>query len=168
MPESDGPIWSKPGSRVSWFQVVLHCLVTNHRECFAVLDDVDRCKAISCLSRIPCAAGGTLIPSQGKGCSIMEAHCSVCEGTQLLDKKIILDARSQGISDEALLIFDKLVQSASFLDSRRPRVLAMFALRRFAVHEDTPSFLDLQVSLLGQWCMRSLKSSVRELRIAAG
>jgi serine/threonine-protein kinase ATR len=46
--------------------------------------------------------------------------------------------------------------------------MVMFALRRFALHFPNADLLDLEVSNLGQWCLKSLRSSVRELRIAAG
>jgi serine/threonine-protein kinase ATR len=74
----------------------------------------------------------------------------------------------QDISQDAILTFSNLVKSAAFLDSRRPRVLAMLALRRFALHYDDSELLDLEVSYLGQWCLSSLSSSIRELRVAAG
>lgn len=46
--------------------------------------------------------------------------------------------------------------------------MAMFALRRFTVHFDDPVFFDLEKSPLGQWCLQSLRSSIRELRVASG
>ena len=47
-------------------------------------------------------------------------------------------------------------------------VTAMIALRRFAKHCRDVEFLDLEVSVPAQWCLKSLQSSMRELRIAAG
>ena len=44
----------------------------------------------------------------------------------------------------------------------------MIALRRLIWHSDDPELWDLERSLLGQWCLQSLQSSLRELRIAAG
>ena len=44
----------------------------------------------------------------------------------------------------------------------------MISLRRFALHCDDPEFLNLESSVAGQWCLQSLHSSIRELRIAAG
>ena len=43
----------------------------------------------------------------------------------------------------------------------------MIALRRLAKHSHDPRFLDFEASVTGQWCLDSLKSSIRELRIAA-
>jgi serine/threonine-protein kinase ATR len=74
----------------------------------------------------------------------------------------------QEISNEAILIFSNLIKSTAFGASRRPRVLAMLMLKKFALHYDNPELFDLEMSPLGQWCLGSLKSSIRELRIAAG
>lgn len=65
-------------------------------------------------------------------------------------------------------MFVKLINSKSFLESRRPRVIAMIALRRLVVHSRDAEMLDLEKSALGQWCLQALQSSLRELRIAAG
>lgn len=44
----------------------------------------------------------------------------------------------------------------------------MVALRRVSAHSNEPSLIDLETSAAGQWCLQSLNSSLRELRIAAG
>ena len=44
----------------------------------------------------------------------------------------------------------------------------MLALRRIAHHSSDQRFLDLRLPGPGQWCLQSLSSSLRELRIAAG
>lgn len=65
-------------------------------------------------------------------------------------------------------IFLNLTQFGPFIDSKRPRIAAMIALRRLALHCSDAELLDLEKSSLGQWCLQSLNSSVRELRIASG
>lgn len=65
-------------------------------------------------------------------------------------------------------LFSNLILSESFLQSRRPRISAMLALRRIAHHSSDQRFLDLRLPGPGQWCLQSLSSSLRELRIAAG
>ena len=44
----------------------------------------------------------------------------------------------------------------------------MIGLRRLLNHSDQPDFLDLEASGAGRWCLQSLNSSVRELRMSAG
>lgn len=65
-------------------------------------------------------------------------------------------------------MFARLISLDSFRESRRPRVVAMIALRRVVLHSQNLEVLDLEKSVLGQWCLQALQSSLRELRIAAG
>jgi serine/threonine-protein kinase ATR len=54
------------------------------------------------------------------------------------------------------------------MESKQLRITAMVALRRVISHAEDSHFLDLETSAPGQWCLQSLNSSLRELRIAAG
>ncbi len=65
-------------------------------------------------------------------------------------------------------MFSNIIKLPSFLESRRLRVVAMVALRRIVRHSQSEDFWDLEKSGPGQWCIQSLHSSIRELRIAAG
>jgi hypothetical protein len=47
-------------------------------------------------------------------------------------------------------------------------VLGMIALKRLTVHFIDLDFWDLRVSVLGQWSLSSLHSSIREIRILGG
>lgn len=98
----------------------------------------------------------------------LSEKCTVCDGgspSQLSDEQ-------QGISDSNKRIvwdsFQQVTRQNSFMESKRPRIAAMIALRRLALHCNSEQFLDLEQSSLGQWCIQSLNSSLRELRIAAG
>ena len=68
----------------------------------------------------------------------------------------------------ALKLFIEIIKFPAFLGSMRPRITAMIILRRMARHWRNAELLDLEKSEAGQWCLQSLRSSVRELRIAAG
>lgn len=99
---------------------------------------------------------------------ITDSKCLLCEGTPNADPVERDEVRCGELSHDAILIFGNLIKSPAFGAAKRPRVLAMLMLKKFALHYDNPVFLDLEKSPLGQWCLGSLKSSVRELRIAAG
>lgn len=122
---------------------------------------------ISYLSLIPCAISGTLVLESAEDSNLLKGVCSMCEATSDKGNVIALGDEAASLMNEAITVFEKLTQSPHFIELRRTRILAMFALRRFAHHVDTPTFLDLNTSLLGRWCVRSLTSSLRELRIAA-
>ena len=101
---------------------------------------------------------------------IVESKCFVCDGVQLNESVGIPfeEASSSEIAKESMRVFISLLKSKAFAESRRPRVLGMFTLKRFAAHFQDPELLDLEASPLAQWCLTSLKSSIRELRLAAG
>ncbi|PBP17844.1 phosphatidylinositol 3 [Diplocarpon rosae] len=137
--------------------------------CFEALGEPDRCKAFELLGRLPCAISGTLTLTRENN-NITHAKCLICDGAGLstpVDMPHDAEAR-QNITNEVILTLTNLVQSHAFLGSRRPRIVAMYALRRFATHFDSQDFINLEISSLGQWCFLSLKSSIRELRLAAG
>jgi len=138
------------------------------RSCFEALNETERCEAIQKLANIPCAAHGSLVAIPSENGALKQLECFLCEGWKPPDSFHLDEERCRKISIEAIETFSKVVKSAAFLDSRRPRVLAMIALRRFTVHFKNLSFLDFEQSVLGQWCLQSLRSSIRELRIAAG
>jgi serine/threonine-protein kinase ATR len=69
---------------------------------------------------------------------------------------------------DALATFMKLLSHEPFLNSQRLRVSAMVSVRRLIVHIDNHGVYALESSDIGQWCLQSLTSSIRELRIAAG
>ena len=52
--------------------------------------------------------------------------------------------------------------------SRRTRVAAMAASIRILAHSNNKSHLNLPESVIGQCCLQALRSSSRDLRIAAG
>lgn len=142
------------------------------RECFTSLGEAERCKAFEILGMVACGASGYLLINP-TNLDIKHATCALCEGIPLPDyvrqngnwkEKVYQDALADGVA-----ILSRLVNCPPFAEARRPRILAMLALRRFALHYDEPSFLDLKASSLGQWCVSSLhQSTTRELRIAAG
>ncbi|KAM3088202.1 serine/threonine-protein kinase M1, variant 2 [Clarireedia jacksonii] len=136
--------------------------------CFASLDESGPSQAIKYLSMIPCAAYGSLVVTQDTAGNITHSRCFLCEKLPPPEATTVHDVRCQSTSQEAISILTTLVKSPVFHDSKRSRVLAMVALRTFATHFTDKEFLDLEVSSLGQWCLQSLQSSVRELRIAAG
>jgi serine/threonine-protein kinase ATR len=136
------------------------------RDCFSQLNDADRCTAFEYLGMIPCAAIGSLTVTRDNEGKISTSRCFLCDGTKPPSSTKLDTAKCQTVCADALATFIKVIKSPAF--AGRPRVLAMLALKRFTTHFQTPDFMDLMSSPLGQWCVASLNSSARELRIAAG
>lgn len=131
------------------------------------MKDSDRCNAIELLGRIPCEASGYLKTLSQQG-GTRVSKCLLCEGKLLPMTGARSEEHWEDTIRNAILTLGKIIKSRAFIDSRRPRVLTMLILRRFALHVNNSELLDLEISALGQWCLSSLKSSMRELRVAAG
>jgi len=118
------------------------------------------------LGMMPCAAAGSLTVTRDHEGNIIRSRCTQCDENSIPESKPLESLGS--VENDAILILSNLVKSPGFLGSRRPRVLAMTVIQKFVAHFDSPAFISLEASTLGQWCLQSLQSSVRELRIAAG
>jgi serine/threonine-protein kinase ATR len=137
-------------------------------DAFNRLEDDERCLLIELLCRVCCAADDTLTITPSSDSVAPRTYCLLCDGdgqerfagTKCLDKSS---------KDAACAMFANIVKIPAFLESRRPRVVAMISLRRILQHSPDGQFWDLQrAGGLGQWCTQSLQSSIRELRLAAG
>ncbi|KAL2269062.1 hypothetical protein VTJ83DRAFT_3908 [Remersonia thermophila] len=133
-------------------------------ERFPHMTEQERCLLIDLISRIVCTSDHTLKLEPRSSTS--QFRCSVCSDAKpngLPSQPCNEENKSRGIS-----MFGSIIKLPSFLESRRTRVVAMMALRRIARHSTAQELWDLEKSGPGQWCLQSLQSSVRELRIAAG
>lgn len=119
---------------------------------------------------IPCAANDSLEVKITDDGSIEYSTCFMCEGSQPPGSFTLDTNRCDSIRQDAIMVLEKVVTSHAFQTCRKPRVLAMIALKRFTVHFRSSEFLSLDPdpSELGKWCLSALTSSTRELRIAAG
>jgi serine/threonine-protein kinase ATR len=117
---------------------------------------------------IPCAANKSLTVTRDNAGTINGSKCFLCDGIPQIEATTIDPKRCQTVCSDAVLTFTKLIKLSAFTESRKPRVLAMLALKKYTAHFKHAEFMDLSGSPLGQWCVASLKSSSRELRIASG
>ncbi|KAB5547104.1 protein kinase rad3, partial [Coniochaeta sp. 2T2.1] len=137
-------------------------------DAFTQVNDDDRCLLIELLCRVCCAADNTLIITRSVDAGSPRTFCSHCEdGGQ--ESSHLPDCLDKSSKTTACAMFASIVRIPAFLESRRPRVVAMISLRRILQHSPDSQFWDLQrTGGLGQWCTQSLQSSIRELRLAAG
>ena len=66
------------------------------------------------------------------------------------------------------MIMGDLLHFPQAMKRRRTRVAAMLALKRMLSHCENVTHLDLVTSEFGQWCLQALRSSMRDMRVAAG
>ncbi|KAI9820333.1 MAG: serine/threonine-protein kinase M1 [Pycnora praestabilis] len=136
--------------------------------CYTKLSEQDQCKALDCAGLLFCAGFGTLTYQRDISGRIPSRHCSFCDSHADLKQPRPLAIWDESQSEEVLLTLTKLFKTPVFQESKRPRVRAMLTIRRIANHIVDKSHLDLAHSVIGQWCLQSQRSSLRELRIAAG
>lgn len=118
------------------------------------------------LSQISCVADGGNETINDTKAAVTEIACSICEHNAPPVRSNLHGAIVHKSRIEAL--FTKLIRLPALAESRRPRVAAMLAIRRVILHCEDTELLNLETSGIGQWCLQSLNSSLRELRIAAG
>ncbi|KAF5567630.1 UVSB PI-3 kinase [Fusarium napiforme] len=129
--------------------------------------DISRqCLMLDLLSRISCAADGGNETMNDAKAAVTETACSICEHNAPPARSNLHGAIVHKSRIEAL--FTKLIRLPALAESRRPRVATMLAIRRVILHCEDTELLNLETSGIGQWCLQSLNSSVRELRVAAG
>jgi serine/threonine-protein kinase ATR len=119
------------------------------------------------MGTLPCAASGCigLDAPQGK-----TNVCSICDSYNGQAPGITVTTWDQNIPDDYKGIIgamSSLLRSAELRRSKKARVLAANAIRRMINHTSDREILLVGSGDFGPWLMRSLQSSVRELRIAS-
>ncbi|EON65245.1 hypothetical protein W97_04482 [Coniosporium apollinis CBS 100218] len=132
----------------------------------------EQCKALTIIGYLPCGGSGSLQRTHSSIGTVAEKNCTVCDclpGAPVDRPALTWDGGSN-VRDwnEIMLLLSEIMKSTDFQRSKKPRILATIAIRRIINHTSNPEMLDLANSQLGQWCLRSFHSSLRELRIAAG
>lgn len=91
--------------------------------------------------------------------------CPMCD----TDLPKVRDAwLSETDSNGLLKVLAALGKLPHIQKSGRPRVVAMLAFRRVLNHCSDMTHMDVSTSTLGQYCLHALRSSSRDVRIAAG
>ncbi|KAK0737526.1 hypothetical protein B0T21DRAFT_450641 [Apiosordaria backusii] len=129
------------------------------------LNEDEQCRLIELISRMFCAADNTLTVHKHSTPQTVDFQCLYCSGTNNMPP---IPAHDTDIKNLGLSFLGKIIPLPEFVESKRPRVFAMITLRRIARHVPSGEFWDNGKSIPGKWCLQSLSSSVRELRIAAG
>jgi serine/threonine-protein kinase ATR len=92
--------------------------------------------------------------------------CGSCEGWEHQTKaqRSLMDSE---LADQIYETFAKLLASTKDTKAPRPRIAALLALRRLLAHSGNTKHFDTKTQPLGQWCITSLRSSVRDVRLAS-
>ncbi|MCJ1394432.1 serine/threonine-protein kinase M1 [Xylographa bjoerkii] len=126
--------------------------------CFPTLSENDQCQLFTAIGETPCKIAQTWTLAQGQ--------CSVCDTEDWRSR--LTGSADQRICTTLLSTTTNLLKLLHGQGTPRPRVAAMASFRRLLAHSEDPNYLDLRISPIGQWCLQALRSSLRDLRIAAG
>ncbi|KAF2813925.1 protein kinase rad3 [Mytilinidion resinicola] len=126
----------------------------------------------NCLANIACAGAHSLEATKSNSGHLDCFSCRVCDDTSsegLTNPRPYWNGGNHGDDwKEVISTLAALIETPEFLRSTKPRILMALTIRRVFNHISDGEYLDLDLSSLGQWCLRSLRSTLRELRIVAG
>ncbi|KAE8374326.1 protein kinase [Aspergillus bertholletiae] len=129
-------------------------------DAFARLDEQRKCDLLSTLGKIPCAMAGEV--EQLSGIASNDALiCHVCDS----ENGVRSSKECPNIEELCKIlayIIPRLTRTTSL------RIAAMVTLRRTLLHTSDSTYSQLASSVFGEFCLHSLRSSVRELRIITG
>ncbi|KAK8173648.1 hypothetical protein IWX90DRAFT_148777 [Phyllosticta citrichinensis] len=156
------------GEEVSYELKGLRDTVMGH---FESSSDQSKSRWLCHFMRLPCVAVGTFKARISSSGEFLNMSCSWCDSIDLksdAEQPFWNASDRSSSSKEALGILRSIIEMPGFQSSKTPRVWAAAAIRSLHSHLNDSEALDLHNSSLGEWCMKSLRSSQRELRIAAG
>lgn len=134
---------------------------------FPALSEEDQFSVFFIIGQLSCASAQTLSYSTiSKSGQLLNHVCSVCDA-KIGCTRLVNLSEDPGI-DELFTAIENLFRLIQKPKWRSPRIAVMLALRRLLSHSTSYIHLDLSKSVLGQWCLQSMRSSLRDLRIAAG
>lgn len=137
---------------------------TYHRRSFDKLSELRKPEVLEVIGKLPCVVTGNMVQRPSEVIARDTFFCLVCDGEQ--------SQHSMNVEGEPPAI-EKIWTMFNFILARLtrtpgPRVAAMIALRRILMHSSHSKQMHLSTSPSGEFCLHSLRSSIRELRIATG
>ena len=136
---------------------------------YSALTEEDSKTLIKLVGLLPCAALDCTDLDAFDDTRLSKFNCCVCD--EIVDNPSLDQGRCQKYWVESCRAIASLLNLRAFLESKQARLQAMMTLRRLTLHcsdKAEARTMSLRTWTLGQWCLQSLKSSIRELRIAAG
>ncbi|KAI9726160.1 MAG: serine/threonine-protein kinase M1 [Chrysothrix sp. TS-e1954] len=125
----------------------------------------DQAKALLYLSRLPCR---NLKVSPSKSTPTHPpTRCRECRSSGLPYTGVRLSTLDEEQWNKLFGCLVQLLDTSAIQASKRLQVLALMALQSMISHTPVAGHLDLVSASCGQWCLQKLKSSSREVRLAA-
>ncbi|PYI12112.1 hypothetical protein BO78DRAFT_392787 [Aspergillus sclerotiicarbonarius CBS 121057] len=127
------------------------------------LAEQEKCNLLNVLHSIPCALSGNLVDVTGVDLE-NTFICRICDSE---DHDLNSESESRCLNSYELCeildyILSRLTRAANL------RIAAAVALRRTLMHTSGMAYMQLTSSVFREFCLNSLRSSVRELRLITG
>ncbi|MCJ1477208.1 serine/threonine-protein kinase M1 [Lambiella insularis] len=125
---------------------------------YLMLQEDEQSALFEVIGQTACRSAHTWSQAQ-RLCILCDTEQSKCRAAGAVDQKLCT---------KLLSTYTNLLKLLHGQGAPGPRVTAMANVKRLLLHSEDPEYLDLKVSPIGQWCLSALRSSLRDLRIAAG
>lgn len=134
------------------------------------LSEQEQCELLSAFSRIACAGSNCLQPSESSAGHWNDFSCRMCDAAKpsRREESVYWDRDSHEEPwKEVIAAMITITQEEQLQKASKPRVLLAVAIGRLFNHISDSDYLNLEISSLGEWLLKSMTRSLRELRIAA-
>ncbi|EEP77729.1 hypothetical protein UREG_02578 [Uncinocarpus reesii 1704] len=132
-------------------------------DAFPELSTAEKGNTLLLLGRLACSWSGGLILEERTAISDTVYGCRVCDTDEWKTKDTFCE---QSKFDRLRAMVVSLIPALH--GSAECRIAGMLALRRLLIHDPKSEDVQLGTGPYGEFCLQSLRSSIRELRIAAG
>lgn len=133
------------------------------RNSYESLTDSQKPEILEVLGKIPCALTGNLISKPSEVIVRDTFFCQTCDDDQ---QQQFLSAKDPDGFEALWEIMNFILPKLTRIPG--PRIAAMVSLRRILMHSSSLNQMHLSSSAPGEFCLHSLRSSIRELRVATG
>lgn len=150
----------------SWNINEIDGLVESAPVFFSDLEEEGKIEVLRLLGLLPCPSLSTNAATRN------EPQTSRCQcaksGTLSVNHHTRASEWDEKHRNLAYKLLVKLLDQPCLQKSKNLRVWSMIAVECICSHSTASKYLDLNISSAGKWCLQGLRSSAREVRIAAG
>lgn len=128
------------------------------------LSENELCRALFLIGQLSCAGARTLTVYPQINCVGPILRCCVCDRD--LNNKMAIPVWYDPCFNELEALMLRIIPVIQ--RSLKPRIVAAYSMRSIILHHSSATVMGQVNSTFGDWCFQSLRSSIRELRIASG
>jgi hypothetical protein len=140
--------------------LIYFCKRTSYEE----LSESKKTELLDILGKICCATAEKLLRRPSDVIKRDTLFCQICDTDQYQSNRA--ENEEHPAFEEIWSLFNFILPKLTRTPG--PRISAMVALRRILMHAPSSSQMHISDSASGEFCLHSLRSSIRELRVATG